>query len=197
MSDIGNQQLFENNCRRKILFSGTALLAVCFSAQASFASGGGDGGDGGEQSDENNSSGNKTTVQMSQAKFRSLSNWEVYRLSDRDSNNEIIFELDGFSTNMSKRILYMSAFEPGSVRRLLKDMSKLKTKEARKKRLDEEIDRVTRLKKLLEDSMKRLKAKTGTGAKSAADAEWVKWVDTKAYLQNLKVWRRFPNEGTR
>lgn len=192
MSDIDNQQLFKNNYRRKFLFICAASLAVCSVAPAGFASG--DGGDGGEQSDQ---SGNKPTLEMSQTEFRSLSKKEIGRLSDRLYNEGLNFKLDGFSINMSSRIKSMGLWETRSTRRLLKDMSKLKTKAARKKRLTEEIDRMTKLKKLLEDSMERLKGKTSEGAKMAAHEEWQRWVDVKDYLRHLKVWRRFSDEGTR
>jgi hypothetical protein len=183
------------NHRRKVLLSGAALLSICFSAPVGLASGDGGGGDGGERSQQKNNAGKKPTVQMSQTKFRSLSNRETYRLSDRNFTGKIIFKLDGFSVNMSSRILSMASFETGSTRRLLKDMSKLKTRKARKNRLTEEIDRMTKLKKLLEDSQKRLKAKTGEHARRAAGEEWARWVNVKAYLEHLRVWRRFPNEG--
>jgi len=193
MSDTGHQNTIVDQYRRSTLLSGIALFAMYVSAPASFASGGG-GGDGGEQSDQTISSKKKPTVNISQSEFRSLSSREIGKYNRDGSGRKHDIIVNGFSPKMSDRLFIMAMWDRAATRRLLKDMSRLKTKEARKARLKKEYERTKKLEKDLKESYKALKKnKASTGAQYQEEQ---RLRHTKFYKEALWSWRSNPMEGT-
>ena len=195
MSDNGNQKTFVNQYRRKTLLSGAAFLAVNFVASPSLACSGGDGGDGGEQSEQSSTTKKKPIVKMSVDEFRSLSPGEIDRhIRGGTVDRKYDIKVRGFSTKMSENLMMMANWDRASTRKLLKDMSKLETKEARKARLKKEDERAKKLKKLHKDSEKKLKK--NKASQEAQNEEHQRFRKAKFYKTNLWRWLNDPSEGT-
>lgn len=127
---------FVNRHRRKTLVTGAAFLAANFIASPGFACGGGPDPDStsGHQSSTTNKKPKAkkekgSVVTMSQSKFLRLSPAEIRKEYENGSGKKV----EGFSYAGSDDLIDMAFYERKSTHRLVKDMAKLKTKEARKK----------------------------------------------------------------
>ncbi len=157
------------------------LIATPFTTSPAFS-------DGSSMESSSNSTKSKT---ISQSRFLKLGK-DQYIVG---LNTRMI--IDGFSKSMSSWVFSMAMEDRTATRRLFRDMQKLKSEKDRKKRLLIEKQRIDKLIKNLKASLKRLKDVKGEGADEAYKAEFWRLSSAKQYLKRLKVWIKYPMEGTR
>ena len=103
--------------------------------------------------------------------------------------------IGSFSRLMSYELFIMADVDRRATQRLMRDMMKLKSKAARAKRLKREIIKTQKLIAALKASIKRLKAKSGIGAKLAVKSEAARLERTKSFLVGTQTWAKSPMEG--
>ena len=131
-----------------------------------------------------------------QSEFVRLGRWEIVELSNnryRGSDGKRL-TVKGFSQNMATYLVDMIDVAGRNAKRLIRDMEKLKSPEKRKARLAREVQKIERQIEKLEASKKRAEKRK---AKSAVYETEGRIKDAKAYLKAVKVWQKFPHEGTR
>ncbi len=101
-------------------------------------------------------------------------------------------KVDGFSRNMVEWLVAMASFDRPSLRRLIRDMAKLKDKAKRKARLAREVTKIkTRITKL-EAARERAKNR---GSESAVDEANSRLNQAKEYLNGVETWAKLPHEA--
>jgi len=167
------------------------------------ASGGGGGGGecGSCESDEQNTytppPSQTLSSKYTQKEFTRLSKREIGKLwglygKDKKGGKTVV--IDGFSEGMVQQLVDMIYYDRTSTKRLIRDMSKIKGEEARKKRLSEEVIKTEKRIADLEAAFERAKKKN---LKSATYETNERIRDAKKYLKAVKVWAKYPGEGAR
>lgn len=110
-------------------------------------------------------------------------------------NSRKVHLVGSFTGPMSHILFVMAYSDRRATQRLMRDMEKLKTRTARVKRLNREVNKTQKQAEALKASIKRLKAKSGVGAKLAVKSEQNRLKKTQGYLNSVSSWRNHPTEG--
>jgi hypothetical protein len=103
------------------------------------------------------------------------------------------FRMDGFFDVMTTWIIHMGASMTRQTQRLMRDLAELEDNAERRARLEREIRLMEPYETNLVESIERLEG-SGSGA---ASEEYERLKRVRNYLEGLRVWVRFPQEGAR
>lgn len=96
---------------------------------------------------------------------------------------------------MSRSIYIMGSNDRRATQRLIRDMSKLKSKAARLKRLKQETKKIEKVVAHLKASLTRLESKSGSYR--AINSEERRLTQVTVYRNHVFRWQRAPMEGTK
>ena len=196
MHDTDEKLTLIGQTRRTTMISSAALFSLCFTTQASFASGGG-GHDleiEYEYSDDETEDEPDDAVQQAlytQNSFRGLSQVRLNKLYYNHEKGMVNFRLRGFSDKMSPTILKMGYNLRRPTFNLLRDMNRIRTEAPRKDRLRLELNYSNKWLKDYKISYKSLKAQKSPKAEKVK----LQLRHARGYKSGVNTWLRRPLEG--
>ena len=135
--------------------------------------------------------------QYSQREFLRLGDREISHIwgyYGRTKKNGPKIVVSGFSTSMTFYLVDLIYYDKHAARRLIRDLSKLDKPAERKARLAAEVKRINdRIAKLKAAQERARKSKFKSAEREAEG----RILDAQRYLKSLKVWVKYPHEGTR
>lgn len=129
----------------------------------------------------------------SQREFVKLTSNEITQLYRKVLGREVVL-IDGFSPNMTNTIIYMAAARRRRAQGLIREMRKLKSKAQRLKRLRMEMVSIDNEWSKLIASQKRARDKDRRHVVLEAEK---KISLLSGYRDSVRIWIKYPHEGTR